>query len=166
MKLTTDMKLCISLITRSFHDNRTSKVTITNDHLQCSTLNSTVVFGLHSLRLTIVNNIDNTAMCITPCNVQDEHGVYLHHMGTSYFIFNEEKGVQKDFNTLCVDGGELFQMGTLYQCDFTDTSEVLPLFLDLIKNLGSFTGRYNKSLKAQAIQNISEAIEYYENAVS
>jgi hypothetical protein len=162
MQLTNDMKNSINAIKSSLDGINKNAVTTTRDQLQHSTKNCTVIFGLHSLRLSIVNNIDNTAMVITPCNIQNENGVYLHHMGTVFHIFNNEENIVKEYNTLNVDSGELFQMGTVNDCNFTDNEEVLPLLLGIITNLEKLSvTTYNKYDVPQAVLNITEAMEKY-----
>lgn len=165
MLLTNQMKQCIASIGTAFTGHRTGSISINSDQIQSSTSDCTVIFGLHSLRLTIVNNIDNTAIVITPCDVLNENGMYLHHMGTVFYIFNTEENIVKEYNTLNVDGGELFQLSTLNSCDFRDNSDVLPLFLKLIEGTDKLTQSYNKINVPDAALNIRNAMEKY-NAVT
>ena len=162
MLLTNSMKYSFKIIKEILNGSKNhSGSSFTSDQIQHSTKDCTVIFGLHSLRLTIVNNIDNTAIVITPCNIQNETGVYLHHMGTVFYIFNTEENIVKEYNTLNVDAGELFQLSTVNDCNFSDNAEVLPLFLSLLNNMEKLNTTYNKSDVPQAVLNITEAMEKY-----
>ncbi|AXC38870.1 UNVERIFIED_ORG: hypothetical protein [Escherichia phage CMSTMSU] len=65
-------------------------------------------------------------------------------MGTVFYIFNTEENIVKEYNTLNVDAGELFQLSTVNDCNFSDNAEVLPLFLSLLNNMEKLTTAYNK----------------------
>ena len=162
MLLTSDIKNSFKAIKDALNGSRNhSGLSVTKDQIQCSTKDSTVIFGLHSLRLTIVNNIDNTAIVITPCHIQNETGVYLHHMGTVFYIFNSEENIVKEYNTLTVYGDELVQMSTVYDCNFSDNSTVLPLLYVLINSMEKLSCEYNIYDVPQALLNIAEAMEVY-----
>ncbi|EMR6008462.1 hypothetical protein WJW27_005300 [Escherichia coli] len=161
MYLTKSMKNSFDKIKSVLGGEHITSVTQTADQIQCSSNDYTVILGLHSLRLTIVNNIDNTAIVITPCHIKNENGVYLHHMGTVFHIFNTNENIVKEYNTLNIDSGELFQMSTLYSCNFTDTSRILPFFLEIIKKMENLKREYNKEMVPEAILNITNAIEKY-----
>ncbi|HEA3651710.1 hypothetical protein [Escherichia phage BF17] len=165
MYLTKSMKNSFDKIKSCLDGENITSVTQTADQIQSSSSDCTVILGLHSLRLSIVNNIDNTAIVITPCHIQNENGVYLHHMGTVFHIFNTNENIVKEYNTLNIDSGELFQMSTLYSCNFTDTSCILPFFLEIIKKMENLKREYNKEMVPEAILNITNAIEKY-NAVT
>ncbi|EHU8781185.1 hypothetical protein KZR87_001701 [Escherichia coli] len=164
MYLTKSMKNSFDKIKSCLDGENITSVTQSADQIQCSSSDCTVILGLHSLRLSIVNNIDNTAIVITPCNIQNENGVYLHHMGTAFYIFNTNNTLEtivKEYNTLNIDPGELFQMSTLYSCDFTDTSRILPFFLEILKKMDNLNRQYNKKMVPEAILNITDAMEKY-----
>ncbi|WPK19679.1 hypothetical protein [Salmonella phage SD-1_S14] len=72
MYLTKSMKNSFDKIKSCLDGDNITSVTQTADQIQSSSSDCTVIFGLHSLRLSIVNNIDNTAIVITPCNIQNE----------------------------------------------------------------------------------------------
>ncbi|UTS53728.1 hypothetical protein UES1_361 [Escherichia phage UE-S1] len=164
MYLTKSMKNSLDNIKSVISGEYIASVTQTADQIQSSSSDCTVILGLHSLRLSIVNNIDNTAIVITPCHIQNENGVYLHHMGTVFYIFNTNNTLEtivKEYNTLNIDPGELFQMSTLYSCDFTDTSHILPFFLEILKKMEKLNREYNKKMVPEAILNITDAMKKY-----
>lgn len=131
------------------------------DQLQYTTNSCTVIFGLHSFRCSIVNNIDNTAIVISPVQVKTSAGDVLHEKGVTFHIFNEEV-FTKDYDTLYVDSGELFQMSTVHSCSFELNSDIFIRLMEIVTNLISSNIRHNTTLTVQAGVNITEALKQYE----
>lgn len=166
MQVTPRLKLNLEKIADCLRTNNMDhSLSITSDHIQCSTNDYTVLFGFHSLRLSVVNNHDDTAIVITPCDVLNNDGEVLHKKQTVFHIFRGDEPQALEYDTLNVDSGELFQLGLVHDCTFMDNRVILPLLLNILVNLTTSSIRhFNDSILVQAMINVSEAIEEYKVA--
>lgn len=154
---------CFDRITNALKTNKINSLcTKSSDQIQTSTKECTVLMGFHSLRCTVINNIDNTAYTISPADIKIDD-VTINSMGTVLSIFNQTESVSKDISTLKIDGGEIFQLSTMYNCDFSFIKFIMPKYVEMLLALKDSTGIiYNSIVIDEAIKNVQDAVAFYE----
>lgn len=142
--------------------NSPFSVTFTSDQVQAIISGYVVVVGLHSLRCTVVTKSNNTAITFSPIELKLPG--FNQNISTTLSIFSLEETLNQEYPGLHVDGGEVFQLSTLYNCNFESVAEILPKYKEVLTCLKT----RSRSLKANdtmidaALENIDKALLQYE----
>lgn len=148
---------CLDKIIRFLISNRNEySVQKSSDFVQSSTKEFTVLIGLHSLNCTVISNLDNTACTLNPVDIVVDDEV-VNAKGSVLSVFSTVESVQKQYSSLYVDGGELFQLSTMYNCDFSFIQNIMPKYVEALKVLKDSKIQHNAVFIDAAIQNASEA---------
>ncbi len=153
---------CFDRIINALKTNKTNSLcNKSSDQIQTSTKECTVLMGFHSLRCTVINNIDNTAYSISPVSIVVDD-VTVNPMGTVLSVFNTNETVSKEISSLTIDGGEIFQLSTMYNCDFSFIKFIMPKYVEVLESLKECNFAFNSLVIDEAISNVKEAVKFYE----
>lgn len=153
---------CFERIINNIKTNKTNALYMkTSENIQTSTKEYTVLVGFHSLRGTVINNIDNTAYTISPADIIIDNSV-INHMGSELSVFNTSDTVSTEIQSLKIDGGQIFQLSTMYDCDFSFIKFIMPKYLEVLTALKGCSFTYNSLIIDEAIENVKDAVKFYE----
>lgn len=153
---------CFDRIINNLKTNKNNALcTKSSENIQTSTKECTVLMGFHSLRCTVINNINNTAYTISPADIIIDD-VIINHMGSELSVFNENDTVSNQIQSLKIDGGQIFQLSTMYDCDFSFIKFIMPKYLEVLTALKECSFIYNSLVIDEAIENVKDAVKFYE----
>jgi len=151
----------------SNHFNRGSNKLVSNNNYavysagtihQITIENETVIIGHDTLRLVYTNTDKTASVAFSPAKISV--GSYVREVELNLSVMND--GYKNTYNRLHVDGGELFQLSTVYDFDFTILQDILAKYLELLKVMKTSDKLNNDHPQIdEAIKNISEAVALY-----
>lgn len=141
---------------------RTAKtITRTNDHIQYSHDDITIVIGFNSLRMIIVDNDKAASITMVPAAISV--GSLSLDCETTFALYNTE--YRHTFGGLYIDGGETFQNSTVYDFDFGIVKSIVPKYLQVLEAMSlspEMKPNVHATTLANAIENVRKYNKMYE----
>lgn len=150
-------------ICNTFMNKQTAiAVNVGVDQIQAFYGDHIVLLGLHSLRCSVITKTNNTAITISPVLI--DMPKFKQEVGTTLSIFSNEETVRNTFNSLVVDDGELFQLSTVYNCNFDSIQEILPKYIEVLETAKERVRKIavNDAMIDEALTNLKSALLQYE----
>lgn len=131
-------------------------INMTDDHIQYSKDEISIVIGLNSLRMLLVDN--NLFASITMVPVEVSAGSLVIPCETKLALYNTD--FRKDVSGLYISSSETFQISTLYNFDFGILNSVVPKYLKVLERM-STSPKTAKKVHAPTLEAAIESVRTY-----
>lgn len=151
----------VKAITSAIQHGTSVFCVISNDTIQYSEDDIVASFGLLSGRFIIYSNDRDASITIQPADLS--MGTFVKNKGIEISVFSTT--LSQTYDTLYIGSGELFQLETLYDYDFTSVRDIVTALPELYKAYGNspkyMSNHGTVDIASTAVQNIEEAVQKY-----